>query len=118
MKRKRDLCILFLGQNGGANMPNGLPPQGAPMNPQMLGKFGEVMMNQFAGNDENRGTPEQIRNQQDELVERYPGVARVVHRPQPTHDVASEREDIDDLLKFPHPLCGRFLKNAIDVRIL
>lgn len=52
-------------------MPNGLPPQGAPMNPQMLGKFGEVMMNQFAGNDEDRGTPEQgtpeqIRNQQVE----------------------------------------------------
>ncbi|CAL2264212.1 unnamed protein product [Prunus armeniaca] len=55
---------------------------------------------------------------QDELVERYPGVARVVHRPQPTHDVASEREDIDDLLKFPHPLCGRFLKNAIDATLM
>ncbi|KAI5346691.1 PREDICTED: uncharacterized protein [Prunus dulcis] len=51
---------------------------------------------------------------QDELVERYPGAARVVRRPQPTDDVASEREDIDDDLKFPHHLCGRFLKNAID----
>ncbi|KAL6291189.1 hypothetical protein ACE6H2_008699 [Prunus campanulata] len=55
---------------------------------------------------------------QDELVERYPGAARVVRRPQRTDDVASEREDIDDLLKFPHPLCGRFLKNAIDATLL
>ncbi|PQM36380.1 uncharacterized protein Pyn_27663 [Prunus yedoensis var. nudiflora] len=56
--------------------------------------------------------------QKDELVERYPGVARVVRHPQPTDDVASEREDIDDLLKFPHPLCGHFLKNAIDATLL
>ncbi|XP_034202417.1 uncharacterized protein LOC117617232 isoform X1 [Prunus dulcis] len=55
---------------------------------------------------------------QDELVERYPGAARVVRRPQPTDDVASEREDIDDDLKFPHHLCGRFLKNAIDATLL
>ncbi|KAH0997244.1 hypothetical protein GBA52_021108 [Prunus armeniaca] len=72
-KRRRAAAIAATnaGQNGGANMPNGLPPQGAPMNPQMLGKFGEVMMNQFAGDDEDRGTPEQgtpeqIRNQQVE----------------------------------------------------
>ncbi|XP_020423107.1 uncharacterized protein At1g24485 [Prunus persica] len=72
-KRRRAAAIAATnaGQNGGANMPNGLPPQGAPMNPQMMGKFGEVMMNQFAGNDEDQGTPEQgtpeqIRNQQVE----------------------------------------------------
>ncbi|PQQ11812.1 uncharacterized protein Pyn_08231 [Prunus yedoensis var. nudiflora] len=70
---------------------------------------------------ENRGSSNPIppvEVQKDELVERYPGIARVVCHPQPTDDVASEREDIDDLLKFPHPLCGHFLKNAIDVRIL
>ncbi|KAH0979356.1 hypothetical protein GBA52_006533 [Prunus armeniaca] len=55
---------------------------------------------------------------QDGLVERYAGVARVVRRPLPTDDVASESADVDDDLKFPHPRCGRFLKNAIDVRIL
>ncbi|BFG34248.1 hypothetical protein CerSpe_205220 [Prunus speciosa] len=72
-KRRRAAAIAATnaGQNGSASMPNGLPPQGAPMNPQMLGKFGEVMMNQFAGNDEDQGTPEQgtpeqIRNQQVE----------------------------------------------------
>ncbi|CAL2243198.1 unnamed protein product [Prunus armeniaca] len=55
---------------------------------------------------------------QDGLVERYPRVARVVRRPLPTDDVASERADVDDDLKFPHPRCGRFLKNAIDATLL
>ncbi|VVA20787.1 PREDICTED: probable LRR receptor [Prunus dulcis] len=70
-RRAAALAATNAGQNGGANMPNGLSPQGAPMNPQTMGKFGEVMMNQFAGKDEDRetpkqGTPEQIRNQQVE----------------------------------------------------
>lgn len=51
------IFVHFIGQNGGGNMPNGQPPQGGPMDPQTVGKYAEVAMNQFEVNIQRQNAP-------------------------------------------------------------
>ncbi|KAM1205589.1 hypothetical protein ACFX2I_006388 [Malus domestica] len=56
-RRRAAIAAHYAGQNGGGNMPNGQPSQGGPIDPQMVGKYAEVAMNQFEVNIQGQSAP-------------------------------------------------------------